>query len=827
MNNTLLYLLSQEELDVTAIVKLITFGKPKKFWGFNTGGYEPVNLFDRESGETAFHLLARKGKLSDVLPTLFDNAETILAREGIVVPRSLGMSLEASAQAVIFNFLMKPNSTGFNALHFTVYSRDYAALDNITERGFDLNVAEVVKRDDEVLGIRHLSPMKFAFNEQDKAVDFVTTSIVNDYSNLFDYMYPFLITEHCRIIPNVVKAVKDASAAGGDITTKLSSFNNFARLFNDGWFDVLASDVNAVVIQKMSRLMNLLTYHYNEYWRISENQLKILIGQEIGLSVERNVLIQAVQKHVLDTYARQYLVGVDIDLELGKIFVRSQGIFDRDDLAAVEEGGLLSRELVAKMEDFVYRGNVQDGGDALSVIPEDIAIIEVESVVDARVVVKEPALVEMVGSGSADKDVQVAVSVDLVPRGKRVASVEEYIATVISLINDPRGGCKTGIVKDLTDGKMIKYTELHSVISVATRTEGYFISTVLPGAAQVLDAQPISYIDFVFGYVQALKEQDLITPNLYRKISAFELACARDNLTWVKALFEKSVELGVYDSTTYSIYDIALKINAKHVLKYLLAEQDLVVVDWSKVLMKSLHHANVDAVRYYVESDAEIITVTTDRNKMAISGKYTILNKGLDSLLDLAELRHHKTSEKVEQAMDKLINYVECLLILIKSEKLYCCIDKQDVLSKTFQLVSGFVKYTNHLSEVLETRDFNVKLKQIAVSCTELKDLLIGVYDKILVSASHREGFEIIKGGDFPDNMSDVTWKSGFSIMSGIYTRDGESFHDYDDKENVSQSLNIGIIVPSKLHVIHDTHEEESSSSAIIGVTSDTGADLL
>jgi hypothetical protein len=102
MNNTLLYLLSQEELDVTAIVKLITFGKPKKFWGFNTGGYEPVNLFDRESGETAFHLLARKGKLSDVLPTLFDNAETILAREGIVVPRSLGMSLEASAQAVIF-----------------------------------------------------------------------------------------------------------------------------------------------------------------------------------------------------------------------------------------------------------------------------------------------------------------------------------------------------------------------------------------------------------------------------------------------------------------------------------------------------------------------------------------------------------------------------------------------------------------------------------------------------------------------------------------------------------------------------------------------------
>ena len=801
MNNTLIKLLTQEELDVTSIVKLITFGQPKKFCGFTASGYKPISLFDTVSGETAFHLLARKGKLSDVLSTLFDNAETILAREGMLSPKTAGKSLESFAQKFIFNSLMKPNSAGFNALHFAVYYRDYEALDKIIELGFNVNVAEVERKGDEVFGIRHVSPIDFAFKEQDKAVDFVTTYIVNGYSDLFDSIYPFLTKEHYRIIPNVVKAVKDS---GGDVTTKLSLFNNFARLFNDGWSDILASDPNgALVIQKMSRLMNLLENHNNEYWGISESQLKILIGQEIGLSVERAVLIEAVQKHVLDTYARQYLKGGDIDLKLGKIFVKSQDIFDIKVSPTVKKEGVLSRKLVEKMEDFVYRGNFRDVVDALS----EKSVLEVESVVDkklvynksslnvdAKVVAKESNLVEMVGSRSVDKDAQVSVSVGLAPKGTKLLPVEKHVAAVIKLINNTKStACYTMILDNLTDRKTLKYNKLHSVILIATRKEEYFVSEVLKTAALVLGAEPISYTEFVSGYVESLKKEDLTNYNPYCKLSAFDIACAGNNLTWVKALFTKGVELDVYNIRSYAMYNTALKVNATDVLEYLFKEQELVEVDWSKILMQSLHYANIAAVRYYVESDAKIIRVATDGKNMDVKGKYTVLNKGLSSLLDLAKFSCDENSEKFKQVTDKLINYVECLSILMKGEKLYYCIDDPLVLKKTFKLVSDFLKYINDLSEFLETEDSNTKLLRVEESCIELKDQLIQAYDKILISGPHRAAFEKITGGDVPDDMSDATRKSGFSIMSDICPRDGENFPDHYDKENSSQIMMIGL----------------------------------
>ena len=140
------------------------------------------------------------------------------------------------------------------------------------------------------------------------------------------------------------------------------------------------------------------------------------------------------------------------------------------------------------------------------------------------------------------------------------------------------------------------------------------------------------------------------------------------------------------------MYNTALKVNATDVLEYLFKEQELVEVDWSKILMHSLRYANIAAVRYYVESDAEIIRVATDGKNMDVKGKYTVLNKGLSSLLDLAKFSYDKDSEKFRQVTDKLIKYVECLSILMKGEKLYCCIDDPLVLEKTFKLVSDFLK---------------------------------------------------------------------------------------------------------------------------------------
>jgi len=836
MNNTLIYLLTQGQLDLPAIIRLIEFGMPKKFLGFSTGYYEPVNLFESVSGETAFHLISRKGKLSDVLPTLFSNAETILAREGIVIDRGA----EASAQKVMFKLLMKPNSTGFNSLHFAIYHRDYAALDKITACGFDLNIAEVERRGGEVIGIRHLSPMDFAFSRQDKAVDLVTASIVNGYTSLFEHIYPFLTTEHCRIIPNVVKAVKDVISAGGCVETKFS-FNHFARLFNDRWFDVVASlDVEPVVIQKMSRLINLLKHHDDPYWGISENQLKVLVGQETISSLELSV-IQALQKYVLDNYARQYLKGGDIDLKLSEIFFRTKGvfdIFDRAELAAVGEAGLLPRELVAKMEDFVYRGNVFQSGGAVSMTSQDIGIMGGAAVADAGVMVEKPVLVPVGGSGILDKDPQVSVSVGLAPKGKKLLPVlplEKHVAAVISLISDPDGGCKDLIKKHLgyleISDAMKSYEVLHSVVLVATTMEKYFVDTVLPFAARFLKANPIAYMDFVFGYVQVLEKTDLIATNSFCKMSAFDLACAGDNVEWVKALFEKGFELDLYNSSNFSMYDISLKYNAKEVLKYLFKEQKLVEVDWSKVLPRALHYANVDAVRCYLESDAGVIEVTAERKNPMKTGKYTILNKGLDSLIGLVTLCFTRDLELLDKTLDNVNKLTESLSILITNGKLYFCIDKKDILSKTFHLISSFIRSTGAISDFLEDKEDkedNKKLKQIEESCNTLKELLTGEYDKLLVSGHDRiEEWARIKQGDFPDNKSDATCKTAFSSMSVFFPRDVRSFHASEDQENVppiSNTRSLSSKFHSKLHNSSTTlsvHEEESSSSVIGDVADD------
>jgi hypothetical protein len=70
-------------VDIIKLNNLIQLGKPIKTFGFIPNGYGSIGLFETYNGENIFHLLARKSVLSTVVPTIFDNANAILAREGI------------------------------------------------------------------------------------------------------------------------------------------------------------------------------------------------------------------------------------------------------------------------------------------------------------------------------------------------------------------------------------------------------------------------------------------------------------------------------------------------------------------------------------------------------------------------------------------------------------------------------------------------------------------------------------------------------------------------------------------------------------------------
>jgi hypothetical protein len=286
------------------------------------------------------------------------------------------------------------------------------------------------------------------------------------------------------------------------------------------------------------------------------------------------------------------------------------------------------------------------------------------------------------------------------------------------------------------------------------------------------------------------------------------------------------------------MYDIPLKFNVKKVLKYLFKEQELVKVDWSKVLLRSLHYANVDAVKYYLESDVGVIEVTTNRKDPTLLGKYTILNKGLDSLnkgldslRDLVKVWSTQDPVLLDKAVTIVDKLTESLSVLIANGKLYFCIDKQDVLTKTFYLISDFIRSTEAISDFLKTKKPNVKLEKIEESCNTLKDLLTGEYDKLLDSGHDRiEEWVRIKEGDFPDNRSDVTSKTAFSSMSVFFPRDGVSFRSVEDHGNVlsiSKTPNLFSEFYSKLHEPSSTISatEEESSLSVIGDLGDAGND--
>lgn len=217
INRKLLKLLSQEELDSDSIIENIKIGIQWKFFGIKIGTVRPVGLFctTDDTQDTVFSLLAKKGILSSVLPTLFNNANSIIAREQKVTVNSV--------DDIIDNFLLTPLDN--NPLYHAIKVVDYEAWAQIAEYGFVTKLVELVKQVD--------------FEKTD-VVDLTVFSLDKDYPKLFYSLSAILQQpKHLGYIKDVLNRIKEEKYDLNENNTL-----KLAPLFNRAWSDILENDKN-------------------------------------------------------------------------------------------------------------------------------------------------------------------------------------------------------------------------------------------------------------------------------------------------------------------------------------------------------------------------------------------------------------------------------------------------------------------------------------------------------------------------------------------------------------------------------------------------------
>ena len=162
INKELVKLLRQEEFDLDRIIKFIDSGDQWKFFGIKIGGAGPIGLFctAHDNDSTVFSILAKKGKLSSVITTLFNHSDSIIAREK--------KSDVTSIDDIINNFLLTP--VGYNVLYHASKAGDYQAWVKIAEYGFEKELAELVKQ---------------VYFERTELVELAVISLIKDYQKLF------------------------------------------------------------------------------------------------------------------------------------------------------------------------------------------------------------------------------------------------------------------------------------------------------------------------------------------------------------------------------------------------------------------------------------------------------------------------------------------------------------------------------------------------------------------------------------------------------------------------------------------------------------------
>lgn len=276
INKELVKLLRQEEFDLDRIIKFIDSGDQWKFFGIKIGGAGPIGLFctAHDNDSTVFSILAKKGKLSSVITTLFNHSDSIIAREK--------KSDVTSIDDIINNFLLTP--VGYNVLYHASKAGDYQAWVKIAEYGFEKELAELVKQ---------------VYFERTELVELAVISLIKDYQKLFYSLSAVLQREeHLGYIKELINRVKEEKY-------DLNEDNTFrlAELFNREWSIVLEDDKNVeqAVYDNILAVVNTAEKY--------DSQLKIQLQHTCGI-----------KEYVLNNLFQQYFrYDLESEFELSEI----------------------------------------------------------------------------------------------------------------------------------------------------------------------------------------------------------------------------------------------------------------------------------------------------------------------------------------------------------------------------------------------------------------------------------------------------------------------------------------------------------------------------
>lgn len=805
MKQVLINELDKPLIDVPKLNSFIENGKPYKLFGFIDWGVESIGLFEIYKGQNIFHYLSHKCVLSMVLPTFFGSkSQDILSRE-------------KSSFSKLNEYLNSVNLSGLTPAHIAVIHNP-TALQTLSQVGAILTsegyTAILQKNGDRAVAF---SPLEYIFRDEPTAHNFFTQSIRAgsvDIFALFSKEHHVVQVQFLRYLPYVVQEINRVNTA--------NSSNVFSVIFQDYWSDILTIDHSSFV--KVMRLMNILN-DQNKDWNLSIGDWSHL------LSVENFENFSQIRQCILHKCAVKFLDGTLSAMQLEdfiKVDAIEDGKFQQLKYYFVEGSlnplGLVEVSAVGLIADGDISTNHVKHGVPLTALDGTVVLssvnLGVRDLVDHSA--KEHKERELGSVESQKVSVISTPSLSLIsepvdrpsikPKAvTKVVSIHDYAESVTSCLQGSKK-CTEHLTHDLG----ISYTQLHSFISMLALPGDYF-GKVLHVAAKQLGVITKNTRDFLSEYIGELEAHDLLITDNSRKLSAYGLACARDQVDLAKLLLNKGFELGVYSGSTNSIFEIPIKYNSISIIEYLLNEQESIIIDWHYTLSQAIKYANLKAVECYINSGSDIIQGITDRGGLSTEhGKYNILNKALDGLTELSELRRFQEDQvKKEAALRKIPKLCECIKMMIESGKVYYAEDNLTVSKKTFSLLKELKSAIKILSD-------DPSMSKIVELISLVKGLIISHYESCDLSLMAQQLLGRIKSDVDYDTVSNATFITHFSALSDL-GRTGQFDDEY--KESVLQSA---VMTSSVSHVkpllpvsVVDTSLVEDSLPSVLGESAD------
>lgn len=805
MKQVLINELDKPLIDVPKLNSFIENGKPHKLFFFINWGVESIGLFEIYKGQNIFHYLSHKGVLSMVLPTFFGSkSQDILSRE-------------KSSFSKLNEYLNSVNLSGLTPAHIAVIHNP-TALQTLSQVGAILTsegyTAILQKNGGRAVAF---SPLEYIFRDEPTAHNFFTQSIRAgsvDIFALFSKEHHVVQVQFLRYLPYVVQEINRVNTA--------NSSNVFSVIFQDYWSDILTIDHSSFI--KVMRLMNILN-DQNKDWNLSIGDWSHL------LSVENFENFSQIRQCILHKCAVKFLDGAFSAMQLEdfiKVDAIEDGKFQQLKYYFVEGSlnplGLVEVSAVGLIADGDISTNHVKHGVPLTALDGTVVLssvnLGVRDLVDHSA--KEHKERELGSVESQKVSVISTPSLSLIsepvdrpsikPKAvTKVVSIHDYAESVTSCLQGSKK-CTEHLTHDLG----ISYTQLHSFIFMLALPGDYF-GKVLHVAAKQLGVITKNTRDFLSEYIGELEAHDLLITDNSRKLSAYGLACARDQVDLAKLLLNKGFELGVYSGSTNSIFEIPIKYNSISIIEYLLNEQESIIIDWHYTLSQAIKYANIKAVECYINSGSDIIQGITDRGGLSTEhGKYNILNKALDGLTELSELRRFQEDQvKKEAALRKIPKLCECIKMMIESGKVYYAEDNLTVSKKTFSLLKELKSAIKILSD-------DPSMSKIVELISLVKGLIISHYESCDLSLMAQQLLGRIKSDVDYDTFSNATFITHFSALSDL-GRTGQFDDEY--KESVLQSA---VMTSSVSHVkpllpvsVVDTSLVEDSLPSVLGESAD------